>query len=161
MIEHHVETAFNEHAKLRGCTKFNLDRKDRPDLGIVDKISKGDEDITIIGDFIWNDRQFQFLGRLNTGGFAGTVLIQASAKSPVMLASVGSASYLAERFEGYGLVIDKPTKPGQEDLGYFFWGINSKVCDMGFDEGSVNAICFFLDAALTNFEESKSNKADR
>jgi len=155
MKEHHVEKAFREHAENRGCTAFELSRKDYPDLGPIHKATTGLEDLEIEGHYTWCDREFQFKGLLHTDGATGWVIVQAYTRRALNVKDLPVAASLGERFAGFGLIIQESSIPGRENDGYFFWGICARRADFRFTEDDVNVISASLDATLTNFEEEQ------
>lgn len=159
IVEHHVEQAFKEHAEKRGCTDFKIERKDNPDLGFLHKCQTGLADIELAGEYVWCGRQFHFQCDLHNGGFAGTVIVQALTRRPVLLPSAEAASFLMAKFPGYGLNVHAPTVPGMEHIGEMFWGIATSVCDMDFSERTVNGISCRLNDALKYWENEGTEEA--
>jgi hypothetical protein len=159
MIEHHVEKAFRDHAELCKCENFKIARRDAPDLGFVDQINTRRADIELTGEYVWCGRQFHFQCHIYDGGFAGTVIVQAFTRRPVLLPTAEAASFLMAKFPGYGLNVHAPTVPGKENIGEMFWGIATRVCDIGFAEITVNAISCRLDEALASWEDEGSEEA--
>jgi hypothetical protein len=159
MIEHHVEKAFREHAEISKCENFKLTRRDRPDLGLHFELNSGRAAIELSGEYVWCGRQFHFQCHLQDGGMAGTVIVQAATRRPVLLTSAEAASNLMAKFPGYGLNVHAPTVPGKEHVGEMFWGIATQVCDFDFAERTVNGISFHLDQALSYWEEEGAEDA--
>lgn len=159
MIEHHVQKAFREHAELRKGENFQMKRHDNPDMGMLQKFQSGLADIELTGEYVWCGRKFHFHCDLHNGGFAGSVVVQALTRSPVLLQSAEAASFLMAKFYGYGLTVHAPTLPGMEHIGEMFWGIATRVCDLDFTERTVNGISCRLNEALSYFENEGAEDA--
>lgn len=159
MIEHHVEKAFREHAELRKGECFQMTRHDNPEMGIIEKFNSGLADIELAGEYVWCGRKFHFECDLHNGGFAGSVVVKALTRRPVVLGSTGAASFLMSKFYGYGLTVHAPTVPGMENIGEVFWGIATRVCDLDFTERTVNGISCRLNEALSYWENEDFEEA--
>lgn len=153
MKEHHVETAFKEHAKNYHCEKFQLSRRDFADLGLPHKISTGTADIEITGQYDWCGRLFRFRSDGHTDGFVGGVLVEAYLHQAVLIGTLSVACSLNQNFPGYSTVIYATDIPEMRKLGPFFWGIGTRLPDLHFSEITVNAISASLDVALSRFED--------
>ena len=149
--QHHVELAFEKHAKECKCTAFAMARMDKlpPGATLLEKFEK--PEIVIRGTYTWSERKFEFTACAHRPPFVGNVLIEAFPMFEALkVDTMKSVCDLVEHFYGYGLILPNmdlvdPTKSA-------FMGIRLFVNDHNFDDLTVNGISLAMHSRLRGFE---------